>query len=346
MPINRKTFLAQSAALAAGTFLGSRSYAKPVSMLNATDLAAPEKPEDLYQISLSQWSYHRAIFGDSRDDYAWWLKMIHSNPDAVLKGPLDPRDIVVKAREFDVSVVDLVNVLWFGHGNDAAWLSEFKKRANGEGVSFGVLMCDQLGHVGASDAKERKSAVRNHIHWLDTAAELGCLYFRVNAYGDGSYLQQCRQSAESLHELAEAAMQYDIEVLVENHGHPGSNGAWLAMLLEMAEHPRVGAFTDFDNFFMGGWGLVPERRYDTLQGMLDLAPYTRAVSAKSYDFDADGNETKVDFELCLRTALDGGFRSLASAEYEGEHLGEHEGSRLTVELLRRLRVKLFEEMKA
>lgn len=344
MKIDRKTFIAQSAALAAGVLITPKGFAQP--KLNPSKLAFPAKPEDLYTISLSQWCYHRAMFGDARKDYNWFLRTLHSDPDAVLKGPMDPRDIVDKARALDVEVVDLVNILWFGHGHDEKWMREFRSRAAGEGVSFGVLMCDELGKLGASSSKERMASVESHIRWMDTAAKLGCRHFRVNAYGDGTYLEQCRQGADSLHRLAEAAEGFDFDILVENHGHPGSNGAWLAMLLEMADHPKIGAFTDFDNFFMGGWGLVPERRYDTHQGMLDLAPYTRAVSAKSFDFDTEGNDTKVDFRLCMKTALDGGFRGLASAEYEGEHLSEEVGSRLTVALLRRLRSSLFSELTA
>lgn len=318
----------------------------PGLAFSRTSNAAARRAEDLFTISLSQWSYHRAIFGDARSDYNWFIKTLHSDPDAVLKGEMDPRDIVRKARQFDVDVVDLVNILWFGHGQDKPWLDEFKRRAAGEGVGFGVLMCDQLGNLGASDSAERKKAIESHIRWMDTAANLGCRHFRVNAYGDGSYLQQLNQCADSLHALAEAAEQFDFDVLVENHGHPGSNGAWLAMLIEKADHPKVGAFADFDNFFMGGWGLNPERRYDTHQGMLDLAPYTRAVSAKSFDFDSEGRETRIDFPLCLKTAMSGGFSGLASAEYEGEHLSEEEGTRLTIEHLRKVREEIYREEKS
>ena len=108
-----------------------------------------------------------------------------------------------------------------------------------------------------------------------------------------------------------------LEILVENNGHPSSNGAWLAMLMEETHRSNVGVLADFDNFFTGGWGHSLQRRYDTQQGMLDLAPYTRALSAKSYEFDARGFETTVDFEMCLRIALENGFSGFASAEYEG-----------------------------
>ena len=54
--------------------------------------------DPIFRISLSQWCYHRAIFGDSRSDYDWFIRTLHSEPDAVLRGDMDPRDIVVKAK--------------------------------------------------------------------------------------------------------------------------------------------------------------------------------------------------------------------------------------------------------
>jgi hypothetical protein len=85
---------------------------------------------------------------------------------------------------------------------------------------------------------------------------------------------------------------------------------------------------------MGGWGLEPKRRYDRLQGMLDLAPYTRAVSAKSRAFSADGQETTIDFYQCMKTLTDAGFSGLVSAEYEGGgSLSAYDGTRATLNLL-------------
>jgi sugar phosphate isomerase/epimerase len=315
--------------------LSTTALALPAWARSGRDPSAGKKNgiSDRFTLSLSQWAYRQAILGDSRDNYEWFIKTLNTDPDGVLKGDMDPRDIVIRAREHGVGVVDLVNILWFGHGQDKPWLREFKRRADGEGVGFGVLMCDQLKHIGSSDRATRKQAVENHIRWMETGAELGCRYLRANPYGDGTYLQQCRQSAESLHQLGEASKDFGLEVLVENHGHPGSTGAWLAMLIEMTDHPQVGVFTDFDNFFMGGWNLVPERRYDRLQGMLDLAPYTRAVSAKAHAFDAAGKETTIDFAQCMKTLINAGFSGLISAEYEGDMLPAADGTRATIDLL-------------
>ena len=319
--MNRREFVKGLGVAGAATLAGNRLGA-----------ASPVLANLPFTISISQWAYHRAIFGNSRENYNEFIATLLSSPDDVLRGEMDPRDIVWRARELDVGVVDLVNILWFGHGQDRAWLNDFKARATDANVTFGVLMCDQCGNM---DAAERKRSLEAHLRWMETAAELGCPFLRANPYGDGTYLEQCQRGAETLHVLAERSADFGLEVIVENHGHPGSNGAWLAMLIEMADHPRLGTYTDLDNFFMGGWNLVPERRYDRVQGLIDLAPYTKAISAKTHDFGPEGEETTIDYHACLKILLDAGFTGLVGAEFEGNRHSEAEGARLTVELLRR-----------
>lgn len=286
------------------------------------------------RISLSQWCFHRAIFGDSRKDYNQFVSDLHSKPDSVLRGDLDPRGIVEVSRELGVDRVDLVNVLFFGHAQNKAWLNDFKKRANDHDVSFQLLMCDQTGNLGASSIEQRKLSIEAHKPWLDAAAHLDCKQLRVNAYGDGTYLQQLEQCAESLEILATLAEGMGIQLLVENHGHASNNGAWLAMLMQQTNHDNLGVFTDLDNFFMGGWGLQPERRYDRVQGLLDLAPYTKGVSVKSHDFDKEGKETTLDYLTLFDIFESNGFSGLYSIEYEGKRLSELEGTKSTIHYCR------------
>jgi sugar phosphate isomerase/epimerase len=72
-------------------------------------------------------------------------------------------------------------------------------------------------------------------------------------------------------------------------------------------------------------------------------PFARGVSAKSYGFDADGNETTIDFERIMRIVLDAGYRGYVGVEWEGMEPGDIEGIRLTQQLLERLRDELADE---
>ena len=302
-----------------------------------------QSDEPLFKLSLAHWSYHKAIFGDSRRDYDWFIKTLHTDPDGVLLGEMDPRDIVMKARAHGFGAVDYANVLFFGHATDQPYLTELKNRADGEGVKSLLIACDELGRLGDADPNLRAQAVENHVPWLEAAAFLGCDSIRANAYGDGTYLEQMQRTAEGLHALCEQADAIGLDLLVENHGESSNNGAWLAMVVESVNHPRLGVLADFGNWFMGGWNNDPPRWYDRYQGLRDIAPYTRAVSAKAHGFDENGQEIETDFTEAMRLLLAGGFRGYVSAEYEGNQWSEEDGVAATLRLLKTARETLTPE---
>lgn len=322
-----------------------RTFVKALSSLAAVSAipsaySSINTPSFNFDIALSQYSFHRSIFGNSQKNYQKFIELIHSDPDAVLQGPMDPREIVVIARKLGVGHVDLANILWFGHGQDKPWLTQFKTMAKDNDVGFTCLMTDELGKLGSSDKKQRAQAIENHKPWVETAKELGCFQLRVNAYGDGTYLDQLEQNAESMHLLADYTSDMGIELVIENHGHPSSNAAWLAMLIEKVNHPNLGVYTDLDNFFMGGWNHSPQRRYDRIQGLEDLAPYTRGVSAKTHGFKANGQELSIDYLACLKILTSAGFNGFVCGEFEGKNMDEMEGSIATIALLNKTRNQL------
>lgn len=319
--MQRRDFLKLISTLAATSVV-------PASILNASER------QKSFKIALSQWTFHRTILGVKHVDWDWFIKTLHSDPNATLKGVMDPRDIVVVARQLGVNMVDLANVLFFAKAHDKAWLRTFKSMGKQEDVGFTCLMCDQLGNLGLSDKSKRLQAVENHKPWIEAAAELDCKQLRVNAYGDGTILNQLECNAESMNLLADFAQQHNVELLVENHGFYSSNGAWLAMLVEKTDHHNFGVYTDLDNFFMGGWNHNPKRWYDRTQGLIELAPYTRGVSAKTHKFDEQGQETTINYKQCMDILTNAGFDGYACGEYEGSELSELEGAKATIALLR------------
>ena len=65
-------------------------------------------------------------------------------------------------------------------------------------------------------------------------------------------------------------------------------------------------------------------------------PYAKAVSAKSYDFNENGEETTIDYFKMMDIVLAAGYNGYVGIEYEGEKLDEYAGIRATKTLLERI----------
>ena len=64
-----------------------------------------------------------------------------------------------------------------------------------------------------------------------------------------------------------------------------------------------------------------------------MLPYARSVSAKSYDFDSNGDAIGIDYYKMLKIIKDSGYDGCISIEYEGNNRSEEEGIMLTKKLL-------------
>jgi sugar phosphate isomerase/epimerase len=294
--------------LSAGVGLGAFVLGRP----GPERARAPSS--ELFQISLAEWSLHRRIRA----------------------GELDPRDFAPFARkEFGLDAVEHVNTFFQERATDFAYMAEMKKRATDAGVRSLLIMCDAEGELGDADEGARRRAIENHFRWIAAARFLGCHSIRVNAAGKGSPEEVSKRAADSLHRLAVMGARYGVDVIVENHGGYSSNGAWLAKTIRAADHPRAGTLPDFGNF-----RISDGEEYDRYQGVAELMPFARGVSAKSHDFDAAGNETHTDYKRMLKIVLDAGYHGHLGIEYEGDGVSEMEGIRLTKALLERVRTEL------
>ena len=197
-----------------------------------------------------------------------------------------------------------------------------------------LIMSDGEGNLGDPDEAKRKQAVENHYQWVEAAKYLGCHSIRVNAHSEGSREEQAKLAADGLRQLSEFGAPHKINVIVENHGGLSSDGAWLAGVMKAVDLPNCGTLPDFGNF----------HEYDRYKGIEELMPFAKGVSAKSHDFDADGNETKTDYLKMMKIVLDAGYHGYVGIEWEGEKpADEREGVMLTKRLLERVREELSKE---
>ena len=115
-------------------------------------------------------------------------------------------------------------------------------------------------------------------------------------------------------------------------------------VMKLVDHEHCGTLPDFGNFCLD-WEKRddPAMWYDRYKGVEELMPYAKAVSAKSNEFDKNGNESNIDYERMMRIVLDANYRGLRSwvgIEYEGEQFSEVEGVRMTNRLLQNVREQL------
>ena len=207
-----------------------------------------------------------------------------------------------------------------------------KLRASDLGVRSLLIMCDNEGNLGDPDLKKRTKSVENHYKWAEAAKFLGCHSIRVNARSSGSYDEQIELAADGLRRLTEFGETLEINTIVENHGGLSSNGKWLSAVMDKVDHPRVGTLPDFGNFRIEG-----DEWYDRYQGMKELMPYAKAVSAKSHEFDSNGNEIQSDYYKIMDIVLKAGYSGYVGIEYEGNVHSEIEGIKLTRDLLIKIR---------
>ena len=289
-----------------------------------------------FKISLAQWSLHRSFFGDGLSDWQTFGRMLMESPDSVLQGELDPMNFPEIAAGYGIYSIELVNTFYFGKiGNQAYW-DQFKENCDQAGVSVGLIMCDALGNLGDADEEARMTAVENHYPWVDLAQFLGAQSIRVNAAGQGAPEEVAAHATDGLTKLAEYSETKGINVLVENHGGYSSNGEWLSGVMESVDRENVGTLPDFGNFCIerGPEGCVNE--YDRYKGMAELMPYAKGVSAKSHEFDENGNEVHTDFLRMMKIVKESGFTGYVGIEYEGDQLSEEEGIKATKALLERV----------
>ena len=303
MTINRRQFITSSAVT--GAALANPFFSRR--------LLAGGKP--LFKISLAQWSLHKGFF----------------------EGVYDPLDFARIARgQFGIKAIEYVNQFYFDTLNDKL-VNELRKRADGEGVISNLIMIDNEGDLGDPDETSRKKAVENHYRWADAAHVLGCQSIRVNARSTGSWDEQMKLAADGLSSLADYCQKLGLNVLVENHGGLSSNAKWLAGVMTLADHRGVGTLPDFGNFIINR---ETGESYDRYLGTEELMPFAKAVSAKTYDFDEEGNEKTIDYLRIMGIVAKAGYSDWVGIEYEGETLGEEEGILKTRQLLERVRDQL------
>lgn len=318
--MERRKFIQNSLALGLGaSALGSLSANTLGQHFFQNNLST----SPFFKFSLAQWSLHKAIW----------------------EGTLNPYDFAAKAKELGFEGIEYVNQLYKDvteakDKNNALkqFIAQSNAQAKAQGVENVLIMIDGEGDLAVPSVNKRNKAIENHKTWVEVAAEMGCHSIRINLFGERDEKAWKTQAAESMRQLGEFAAPYDINIIVENHGYLSSNAALVMEMLDDVNLNNCGTLPDFGNFCLEReagkrWEAKCIKEYDRYQGVKELLPRAFAVSAKSHDFDAEGNEIHTDYLRMLQLVKNAGYTGFIGIEYEGSELSEIDGILATKNLL-------------
>ena len=243
------------------------------------------------KISLAGWSLHRRFL----------------NRESPLRLLDFPR---VAKEEFGIDVIELNNP--FFESTEESYLSELKRpRRMQESRSRGWLSTRRETRLH-SDEAERRQSIDKIKQWFPVAKSLGLPFFRVNTGGHGreSDAESLRKCIQSFTELAKEAEAFDIKLVIENHWGISANPLNIVRIVDEVGSPYLGTLPDFGNFpdetrpevFEAVKPALPDGVTSTeirYWGLELMAPYAIGVHAKMYEFDEDGNDTRIDVARCV-----------------------------------------------
>jgi len=128
--LNRRKFIKDTSILLGGLSL-------PVA---SSSLFSSCAKQELFKISLAEWSLHRELFSKK----------------------IDHLDFISLAKtEFGISAVEYVNSFFFDKATNKAYLREMKARSDDYGVLNLLIMCDNEGSIGDQDKVKQSKAIDN-----------------------------------------------------------------------------------------------------------------------------------------------------------------------------------------
>jgi sugar phosphate isomerase/epimerase len=270
------------------------------------------------KLSLAQWSLNKLING----------------------GILNPYDFAKIASGYGFTGLEYVSQLYkdiYSSKNKANAIENFVKKSLVESKKYGLenvlIMVDDEGDLSIENQSKRGQAIENHKLWVDAASQLGCHSIRVNLSGTSDLEIWKNASIDSLRKLSAYASASKINILVENHGGHSSNASHLMEVINTVDLPNCLTLPDFGNFCIERKENICTEEYNKYKGVEELLSKAGAVSAKSYDFDDQGNETTIDYQKMLTLVKKEGYTGYIGVEYEGDRLSEKEGILSTKKLI-------------
>ena len=262
---------------------------------------------------------------------------------------------------YGINGAEYWSIPFMGRENDRDFLNDLKRRSDDIGVDNLIILVDDIDiktmqsgpSLASSNKNDRDTAIDYHKKWVDVAKNIGCHSIRINLRSEEENDQKILEnSSESISKLIEFSKQDNISIVIENHGGITGDADWLVSLMKNVDSKHLGTLPDFGtyNFCIKRGNLNfqslsenCEDQYDKYLGVKKLMPYAKGVSAKSHEFDKDGEELSTNYSRMIRIISESNYKGYITIEYEGAmkgmfggegtYLSPHEGILATKKLI-------------
>jgi len=262
---------------------------------------------------------------------------------------------------YGINGAEYWSIPFMGRENDRDFLNDIKRRSDDNGVDNLIILVDDIDiktmqsgpSLASSNKNDRDTAIDYHKKWVDVAKNIGCHSIRINLRSEEENDQKILEnSSESISRLIEFSNQDNISIVIENHGGITGDADWLVSLMENVDSKHLGTLPDFGtyNFCIKRGNLNfqslsenCEDQYDKYLGVKKLMPYAKGVSAKSHEFDKDGEELSTNYSRMIKIISESNYKGYITIEYEGAmkgmfggegtYLSPHEGILATKKLI-------------
>lgn len=297
--------------------LTRRNYLKSSAGLAALgllrDIASAEQPKLFFKIALGEYSFNTTY----------------------REGKYNPLDLPALTRKkFGLGAIDYVSSFWAAKAHDRVFLRELKKRAADTDVVNHIILVDMPGpQLGDLVESKREAAVEAHRPWLEVAQFLGCSGIRVNLNNVGAPGEEdaaLDAAVDGYRRILEYGARANLDVLVQNHIGYSCNPNWLVEVMKQVDNKYAGIEADpghlQETFIVkkpgGGAEAIKGPSFNLYTGWAEIMPFAKAVNAKTHNFDAEGNETTMNYHLLLETVKKVGYAGYVGIEWEPEDSGK------------------------
>lgn len=205
-----------------------------------------------------------------------------------------------------------------------AYLHKVKAAVHESGLPIGCLAVDGA-HIYEETAEKRTANRTSAYRWINAAQRLGAQQIRIDTGGTPDMSDEMFQIiVEGYQDLMQHSKQAGLELIMENHWGANKTPENVVKILESVE--GLGLLFDSNNW--------PEGRHE--ESWERCAKYANSVHIKTFEFDANGNETTVNIPKVVSLLREAGYQGvwgIESVPKDGDEYAAVEKTKVLLEKL-------------